>query len=46
MTRWSRGFSFEREARWLMVILLVIPVIAVVVAIVIPGLWRLLGPTG
>lgn len=37
------GFTFEREARWLMVVGLVIPLLLALIALVIPGLWRLLG---
>lgn len=43
MKRRFLGFTFEREARWLMVLCLVIPVLLALIAIVIPRLWRFLG---
>jgi hypothetical protein len=33
-------FSFERESYWLLVIYVVVPLLAILVAIVIPGLLR------
>jgi competence protein ComGC len=33
-------FSFEREAYWLVAICVVVPLLAILVLIVIPGLWR------
>lgn len=33
-------FTFEREARWLVVLCVLIPVLGILVAIVIPGLRR------
>ena len=33
-------FSFEREAYWLVVIGVVVPLLAILFAILIPGLWR------
>jgi hypothetical protein len=43
MKRRFLGFTFEREAGWLMVLCLVIPLLLALIAVVIPGLWRLLG---
>lgn len=33
-------FSFTREAWWLVVIYLIVPLLVVFFAIVLPGLWR------
>jgi hypothetical protein len=33
-------FSFERESYWLLVICVVVPLLAILLSIVIPGLWR------
>ena len=33
-------FSFQREAYWLVAICLVVPLVAILLFIVIPGLWR------
>ena len=33
-------FSFERESYWLVIICVVVPLLGILVAIVIPGLWR------
>jgi hypothetical protein len=33
-------FSFERESYWLAVICVVVPLLAILISIVIPGLWR------
>jgi hypothetical protein len=43
MKRRFVSFTFEREARWLMVLYVVVPFLLALIAIVIPGLWRLLG---
>jgi hypothetical protein len=42
MKRRFFGFTFEREARWLMVLYVVIPLVLALIAIVIPRLLRLL----
>ncbi len=33
-------FSFQRESYWLVVIYVALPLLAILLAIVIPGLWR------
>jgi hypothetical protein len=33
-------FSFKREAYWLVVIGLIVPLLAILLGIVLPGLWR------
>jgi hypothetical protein len=33
-------FTFERESRWLVVLYVLIPVLAILFFIVLPGLWR------
>jgi len=33
-------FSFKREAYWLVAIYLILPLLAILLSIVIPGLWR------
>ena len=43
MKRRFVGFTFEREARWLMVVCVVVPLLLALIAIVIPGVWRVLG---
>ena len=35
-----RDFTFEREAHWLVVLYIAIPLLAILLWIVIPGLWR------
>lgn len=38
-TRFLR-FTFERESKWMLVLYLLLPLLAVLAAVVIPGLWR------
>lgn len=33
-------FTFEREAQWLVAICLILPLLAILLGIVLPGLWR------
>ena len=33
-------FSFKREAYWLVVISLIVPLLAILVGLVLPRLWR------
>jgi uncharacterized membrane protein YjgN (DUF898 family) len=33
-------FMFERESRWMIVLYVLLPLLAILFAIVIPGLWR------
>jgi len=33
-------FSFKREAHWLLVICLIVPILAILLGIVLPALWR------
>jgi len=35
--------ALEREARWLMIVGVVIPLLLALLTIVVPGLWRLWG---
>jgi hypothetical protein len=37
------GFTFEREARWLLILCIAVPLLLALIAIGIPGLWRLFG---
>jgi hypothetical protein len=37
---WFRGFTFKREAHWLLWIVVLLPLIGFVLAIVIPRLFR------
>ena len=34
------GFTFERESHWMVVWYLLVPLLAILFGIVIPGLWR------
>ena len=34
------GFTFERESKWMMVLYVLIPLLAILLLIVIPGLWK------
>lgn len=43
MTRRFSSVSFEREARWLIVLTVVVPLLLALMTVVIPGLWRLWG---
>jgi hypothetical protein len=43
MRRSLLGVAFEREARWLMIVGVVIPLLFALIAIFVPGLWRLWG---
>jgi hypothetical protein len=33
-------FTFERESRWMMVLYVLVPLLAILLLIVVPGLWR------
>jgi hypothetical protein len=33
-------FSFERESYWLVILYVLVPLLAILLMIVIPGLWR------
>jgi len=35
-----RHFTFERESHWLVVLYIAIPLLAILLFIVMPGLWR------
>lgn len=40
---WMRSifrFLFKREAQWLLVICLIVPLLAILFGIVLPGFWR------
>jgi competence protein ComGC len=37
-------FSFQRESYWLVAIYVVVPLVAILLFIVIPGLWRRWSP--
>jgi hypothetical protein len=34
-------FSFERESYWLVILYVLVPLVAILLTIVIPGWWRL-----
>jgi hypothetical protein len=34
------GFTFERESHWMVVLYVLVPLLAILLGIVIPGLWR------
>jgi len=34
------NFTFERESRWMLVLYVLLPLLAILLTIVIPGLWR------
>jgi len=38
--RKTRRFSFQRESYWLVVICVAVPLLAILLSIVLPGLWR------
>jgi hypothetical protein len=38
-------FSFQRESYWLVAIYLVVPLLAILLFIVVPGLWRRWSPS-
>jgi hypothetical protein len=40
MLKRLRTFTFEREARWLVALYVVIPLLAIVLCTVLPALWR------
>ena len=38
--KWLTGFTFKREAAWLMVLYVLVPLIGLIIAFVIPTLSR------
>jgi hypothetical protein len=39
---WRRlvRFNFERESHWMLILYVLIPLLLLILAIVLPGLWR------
>jgi hypothetical protein len=40
MRKWLGWFTFEREAKWMLVLFLLLPLLGIIAAILIPGILR------
>jgi hypothetical protein len=40
MRKWPQWFTFEREAKWMLLLYLLIPLLGILIAVVIPGILR------
>ena len=41
MRRRFLGFTFERESYWMVILYVLVPLLGILLAIVIPGCWRM-----